>query len=152
MRIGRAGSAQQGDPGVVRTRDFQLSQADGAIGEVALDFVGQSFVDRAAAEVGELIGGWVGVGREGCRRHAWEPRPDEGKPLGRATGGPRIAAAPSGGGWPGRTTKTTEPKVAANQAGAHGGGNITPGSGAARAAGLLCALLKINAWALGARA
>ncbi len=107
LRIGRAGAAQQGDPGVVRARDFQLFQADSAIGEVALDVVGESFVDRAAAEVGELSGGWVGVGRERGLRHSWEPCPDWEKPFGR--------------GWPGQVTKRSEPKVAANQACAHGG-------------------------------
>ena len=76
LRIGRAGAAQQVDPGVVATRDLQLLQANGAIGEVALDGVRQSLVNLAAAEVGELIGGWMGVGREGCQRHIWEPQPD----------------------------------------------------------------------------
>ena len=84
-----------------------LPQAPGAIGEVALDRVGQSVVDRAAAEVGELIGGWMGVGRERGLRHSWEPCPDWEKPFGR--------------GWPGQVTKRSEPKVAANQACAHGG-------------------------------
>ncbi len=41
----------------------------------------------------------------------------------------RTAAAPSGGGSYNRTTKTTEPTVAANQAGAHGGGQHHAGLG-----------------------